>query len=682
MATEVQAKERLVWLGLALLLLVLVLWDHLAPRRDVEEPGSGPGQTHVEARCGIAAGRNLSGKEIAITCGLDDAGIEAVIAKAIGGINLPELVSQLQKGEETLPPELAGLAIQLGLSSESLAELLKKTTVASPGETLTPQRLAESITRETPELVVNVISTVSPREAPGSSGRHAGQAPPVEAPPMEKSILRESRTLHVECGLGAGENIEFDTADIKCGPNKEDIDAIIERLVAQSDVSQLVKALRQGTLSDTRLIDSFEDQLGVSRSTMLQLLKQITDSKVPPEQAADRLASAVERHTHLTYRLGQLPDDDQASSHLRDLVSKMIAAGNYPVAETLMLQWSQLNQGRDELREARKALAELQAEQTTKQSISQESEKPDRPLAPQTATDETATGPQAPGDKATSVFVSQDQVEFEAPTKSPAGSGISFAWRGPVAPGDLIFIAKPDVADNSYPGSDQQRHRAALGSPAKLTTPAEPGEYEIRYFSYANGEPLLRSTLEVTPAQVALMAPEKVSAGSLVEFAWQGPDAPGDLIFIAKTDMAMNRYFLSDKQRHRSSAGSPASLVAPAEPGDYEIRYFSRNNATRLVGKPISVSAPEVSFSAPGEVNPGAHIRFAWQGPGAPGDLIFISKPDEPGNQYPLSDRRRHRTSEGAIAELVAPAKPGQYEIRYFSYANGKPLASHSLKVR
>ena len=284
--------------------------------------------------------------------------------------------------------------------------------------------------------------------------------------------------------------------------------------------------------------------------------------------------------------------------------------------------------------------------------------------------------------KATTVFVSQDQVELEAPTKSPAGSTISFAWRGPAAPDDLIFIAKPNVADNSYPSSDKQRHRAALGSPANLITPAEPGSYEIRYFSYANGEPLLRATLEVTPAQVTFMTPTKVKAGSVVEFAWQGPNAPSDLIFIAKTDMAVNRYFLSDKQRHRSSAGSPALLVAPAEQGEYEIRYFSHNNATKLASKPISVSAPEVTFSAPEEVNPGAHMRFPWQGPDAPGDLIFISKPDGPSNEYPLSNRRRHRTSEGTIAELVAPAKPGQYEIRYFSYANGKPLASQKLTVR
>lgn len=700
MPTEVNSKERLIWLGLVLLVLVFALWSYLAPKRGSDEPARELRQTRVEARCGIAAGRSLSGEQIAITCGLDNAGIESVIAKAIEKFDLPKLVSRLQQDTGTLQPELVEMALQLGLTHEALVELLTKTTLAAPGSTLTPQRLAESITRETPALIVNVISTVSRENqmrpgvddpsaiVPRSSSGHAADILPVEVPPMEKLILRESQTLHVECGLGAGEDIKFDTADIKCGPNKEDINAIVGRLIAQSNVTQLVGELRQGALTQTRLIDSFEKELGLSRSTMLQLLKRINDGNVSSGQAAGELTSLVERHIHLTYRLGQLAKDDQAANQLREVVAKMIAAGNYPVAETLLSQWSQLTQAKDELRVVRQSLAELDRERnrdsegTQRQAAAINSGEPSEPLAPQPEKNQSANEPPALEDEKGTAFISQEKVELDAPVRSPAGSTISFAWRGPAAPDDLIFILKPDVADNSYPISDDQRHRAALGSPANLVAPAEPGAYEIRYFSYANGEPLLRAPLEVTPAQVSLMAPTEISAGSVVEFAWQGPNAPGDLIFIADPDMADNRYFLSDEQRHPTSKGSPALLVVPAAQGNYEVRYFSYNNATKLASKPILVSAPEVSFSAPKEVTPGAHMRFPWKGPGAPGDLIFISKSDSPDNEYPLSDRRRHRTSEGATAELVAPAKPGQYEIRYFSYANGKTLASQSLTVQ
>lgn len=78
-----------------------------------------------------------------------------------------------------------------------------------------------------------------------------------------------------------------------------------------------------------------------------------------------------------------------------------------------------------------------------------------------------------------------------------------------------------------------------------LTAPAKPGSYEIRYYSFTNGELLARTALDVTPAQVTLEVPETIRAGHAFEVDWSGPSAPGDLLFIAKQDMAENRYYLS-----------------------------------------------------------------------------------------------------------------------------------------
>ena len=88
------------------------------------------------------------------------------------------------------------------------------------------------------------------------------------------------------------------------------------------------------------------------------------------------------------------------------------------------------------------------------------------------------------------------------------------------------------------------------------------------------------------------------------------------------------------------------------------------------------------SPDAPRIVAPGSELRFAWSGPDAPGDLIFIAEPGMDENQYYLSDRQRHRTRQGSPAALTVPAKPGTYEIRYYSYNNGKVLAKRALIVR
>jgi Ca-activated chloride channel family protein len=257
-----------------------------------------------------------------------------------------------------------------------------------------------------------------------------------------------------------------------------------------------------------------------------------------------------------------------------------------------------------------------------------------------------------------------------------------FPWRGPAAPDDLIFIAEMDLAESKYPASKEQRHDTSQGSPAVLTAPAKPGSYEIRYYSFANGGLLARASLDVTPAQVTFEVQETIRAGHAFQVDWSGPSAPGDLLFIAEKDMAENRYYLSNRKRHEASSGTPAMFVAPAQEGEYELRYFSYHNGAPLARRSLKVSAADVRFSVPESVNPGALMKIPWQGPDAQGDLIFIAKPDMAKNRYRSSERHSHKTSKGPLAELVAPAEPGLYEIRYFSYANGSVLGAQKLEVR
>jgi hypothetical protein len=421
---------------------------------------------------------------------------------------------------------------------------------------------------------------------------------------------------------------------------------------------------------------------------VLQLLKRTADAKLPPGRAAAELEALTKKHVSLVYQLGQLPTDDPSAKKLRDMVAAAVGAGEFAIAEALLVQWSQLQQADDKLVAVRKDLAKLGTERGTKERESedritkQESEQPELTIISASESTPSEAGQQVPVSETGTLFVSQDRVILDSPASVSAGAVMSFTWRGPAAPDDLIFIMKTDVGENMYATSDTQRHKASQGSPAILTAPAEPGIYEIRYFSYNNGEALARVPLEVTAGQVSLMTPSKIRAGSVLEFDWRGPDAPGDLLFIAKPDMANNSYYTSDRQRHAIRKGSPATLVVPADEGDYEIRYFSYNNAMVLASKPLEVLAAEVKLSAPETVSPGAHMKFPWQGPNAPGDLLFVVQPDRPQNEYPTSDRQRHRTSEGPVAELVAPAKPGRYEIRYFSFANGKVLSVQSLTVQ
>lgn len=272
---------------------------------------------------------------------------------------------------------------------------------------------------------------------------------------------------------------------------------------------------------------------------------------------------------------------------------------------------------------------------------------------------------------------SGDLVVLNAPDSVSAGAVMQFEWKGPASDGDLIFISTTTMGENRYPTAN--RHKASVQEPARLVAPSEPGEYEIRYFSSANGTVLYRQPLQVTEAQVVIESPAQVPAGNEFTAKWSGPGAKGDGIFVATPDMSDNQFFRGSLY-HSVEDGPEANLIAPLEPGEYEIRYFSRSNAEPIFRQPLTVLPPVVTIDAPRTITRGTEFEFSWQGPNAKGDFLFIAEPDMPSEQYWVG--RGHRTDKGASGSFTAPAEAGTYEIRYFSQRNGGMLAKRVLVVR
>lgn len=272
------------------------------------------------------------------------------------------------------------------------------------------------------------------------------------------------------------------------------------------------------------------------------------------------------------------------------------------------------------------------------------------------------------------------QDGFSSPESVPAGELMSFEWKGPAAKDDRIFIGKLDMGENQYRRSNY--HKASDGSQAVLVAPAQPGPYEVRYFSYANGSVAFRKALEVTAAEVQINAPGELTAGTEFTFDWKGPGAKGDLLFVAKPEMAASKYRSDSDLSHKVSAGPQANLIAPPKAGDYEIRYYSYTNGHTLASSPIRVLPHAVSIDAPRTVAPGNEFEFTWEGPGARGDFLFLCEPKMEENKYYSASEHQHRVKDGASGKLTAPTDPGTYEIRYFSHRNGSVLAKRVFIVR
>jgi hypothetical protein len=436
---------------LGILLAAAWIWAFL----DLDQgPVSRPGDLSVEARCGVAAGRALSSAELSITCGLDEAGIEAVIARTVSRFDLQELANQVRADRLANPAALEALAMELGLTQEALVTLLRELEKASPNKPVTPESFAATLFKQDETgIALDVVSIVTPRKKP-SIREHNTKSGSLTF--EQDKVLEEAMRLQVVCGAVAGEEITLGRADITCGPESEDIESIVRRVVAEADITGLVSDLRLGRFNQLARVDSLAAELHLSRTTALSLIRRLAAADIPPDQLADALAAIFTQHTVLVHRIGELPDNEPTAARVRKEAAAAVAAGRYGTAKILLDLWAQ----------------SLQTDAPK--------QKPDYESTPVQRADQGKA------------FASPDRVALDVPPNVNAGELLVFTWQGPKAPRDLIFIAKPDMAENQYFLSNRNRHQAEQGSPAQLVAPAEPGRYEVRYYSFNNGKVLKR----------------------------------------------------------------------------------------------------------------------------------------------------------------------------------------------
>ena len=182
------------------------------------------------------------------------------------------------------------------------------------------------------------------------------------------------------------------------------------------------------------------------------------------------------------------------------------------------------------------------------------------------------------------VTVTAAEASLDAPETAEAGSTVKVAWTGPAEDRDWVTVTAPDARENSYTDYEYPQKK---GNPLDIDMPVEPGVYEFRYV--LDGKKVVaRKSVTVTDATASLDAATSVSAGADLSVAWTGPAYHRDYITIAEPD-ANDRAYKSYKY---ARTGSPVVLKAPAEPGEYELRYvlagkrvIARRNITVTAGE-------------------------------------------------------------------------------------------------
>jgi Ca-activated chloride channel family protein len=170
------------------------------------------------------------------------------------------------------------------------------------------------------------------------------------------------------------------------------------------------------------------------------------------------------------------------------------------------------------------------------------------------------------------ITVTPFEGALSAPAEVEANTVFEVSWNGPDGPSDYVTI----VAEGTGRWTNESFFYTANGPTGTLTAPIEDGAYEIWYVAGADGTVFATRPITVTPYRITLQAPTAVDAGAEFEVEWTGPDGPGDYITIVPAGSPERTYF----SFAYTASGSPATIIAGTETGNYEIRYIAGTGDT------------------------------------------------------------------------------------------------------
>lgn len=172
---------------------------------------------------------------------------------------------------------------------------------------------------------------------------------------------------------------------------------------------------------------------------------------------------------------------------------------------------------------------------------------------------------------------------------------------------------------------------------------------------------------------------ESTAIGEDIQVNWTGPDGENDYIDIVPLDYKNTHGELSFTY---TKDGSPLLVRAPGKPDSYLLRYIWRGTDNKrhvLAEATVEVTDSALALVAPDSVQAASFFPVTWKGPGNKGDYIDL---------VPVDHKRMGGELTYAYAtepelELRAPAKPGNYILRYIlSAPDGKRmLISTPLEV-
>ncbi|SKA86666.1 Ca-activated chloride channel family protein [Prosthecobacter debontii] len=236
------------------------------------------------------------------------------------------------------------------------------------------------------------------------------------------------------------------------------------------------------------------------------------------------------------------------------------------------------------------------------------------------------------------------------------------------------------IAPVGAPDSAEPNLRDAIGKENTMSViaPENPGMYEARFTvrgkDYRQVICGRSKPFEVKAPVVGLELPATVSASSPITVKYKAPVQNNDWIGWVKAGAADGAY---ESYVRPSVDAERVQINAPAEPGEYEMRYANDASHRPFARKAFKVEAASLALEAPESAMAGTLVKIIWKAPALAHLYITIVDKREGEGAY----NRYIRLDGGNPMQLQAPRKAGDMEIRINDEQQGKVLFRRPIKL-
>lgn len=229
-----------------------------------------------------------------------------------------------------------------------------------------------------------------------------------------------------------------------------------------------------------------------------------------------------------------------------------------------------------------------------------------------------------------------------------------------------------DVADAA--------HQAQLRCLARATGGRYFNARDERELSAALQGAIVASTEPLPPpAQATLAFEQPITIAQALTVRWTGPADNGDFIAMARPEQKDGDYLTYSRMIESGATSGSVALAAPATAGTYEVRYVNplRGDVV-LARRSVAVQDAAASLEAPESVVAGSRLNVVARGPYGDRHWVGFAKVGSPAGSYLDYARLSGPVSE---VELIPPAEPGTYELRYVLNESERVIAARPIAV-